>query len=1354
MGLTIDRTVRRVEPDGAVGPSQPLAAYRETPAWVLLGDPGAGKTTAFRAEESAAAKRALFVSARDFLTFEPEGHPEWRERTLFLDGLDEVRAGKSDARTPFDRIRRHLDRLGKPRFRLSCREPDWLGKNDRERLKSVSPDGEVVVLRLNSLTRDEVRAVVSDLLGESALRPFFTAVSERGLDSLLGNPQNLELLARVFRVSGQLPSSRWETFEKASALLARETNEEHRIGGQRAPIESLLDAAGRLSAVELLSDAAGFCDSEDEATDGYFAISAYGETPRKEILAALRTRLFTAQKECRFRPAHTHLAAFLAARLLARLTENGVPARRILALLAGPDGAPPTWLRGLAGWLAAAAPGLRRQLIERDPVAVLIYGDIRDFDSNEKTALLDRVGDDARRLFESQWPASAAAALASPDMERVLLTHLRDPDRSRANQSRVEVIVSALCSAPPGIGPSTALFAVVEDSTYWPRVRRPALDAWVRSVADKQDRLARFREVLAALHEGRVDDPDRELLGTLLAALYPKHLRPAEIWTHFSPPQEFLLGRFFRFWSTLVEMCPDGHLPAHLDYLASAIESLRVRLQHFSLEALPAGLLARALRAHGPGLETHRLVRWLRVGLTDLGDLRADSPAHDAALREVGNWLTASPDDWKRVVRFVLQTEEFRTVENPDYFFSQMLYGSRPPDDIATWHIDEAVVVADDSTRVEFHIRGLLHTLADRPVDVDRLLNATRQGLKSRPDALGFLSRNLKSTVPELRLRMAADRQHIRTETSQPNTKFLEAVQLHETSLREDRAPGGLLHWIARTYHGAGYAYGEGNQDRVSRALGGDRNLTASALSGVFDILKHRDLPSAEEILKPRRSGRMSVFVLPTLTAMRDHGREDLAPLTHSQWRTVLACRLCFCGFSQNAEWYSKCVQQHPDLVAEVLVLFGRALLRTRTETFPDFFSLAHRPEFEAVARLAITPLLRAFPIRATSRQLENLNQLLWSGLQYLDADPFLALMEKKLASPHLTRTQRTRWLAAGFASDPDRFRPRLLAEVGRSNRQVHSLASFFAPQDRVPGLRKNLDPEAIEFLVRVLGRMFEPIWEEGVQTVRTEASQCVEGFIRKLEENGTLSATSILARLASDRDLEKWHWRLERAGETQRVSRRDAGYEVPRPEAVIEALRDGEPANAADLRELVMDRFETIAEEMRTTNANPWRPFWNQDSKDRVLQPKHENACRDALLALLRRRLPKGCDAQPEGQYAANRRADIRVATGRWNVPVEIKKNGNSDLWRAVGNQLLSRYANDPATEGLGIYLVLWMGADRTAPLEKGERPRTPAELRERLLAGLKPDERRRAEVVVLDVTPPGAPAGEPGQAPKISRK
>ena len=93
--------------------SRPLAHFRDTSAYVLLGDPGSGKTTAFEVE-SEVTENACLVSAREFLTFDVNDHPEWWNRTLFIDGLDEVRAGTSDARTPFDAIRRRLDTLGRP----------------------------------------------------------------------------------------------------------------------------------------------------------------------------------------------------------------------------------------------------------------------------------------------------------------------------------------------------------------------------------------------------------------------------------------------------------------------------------------------------------------------------------------------------------------------------------------------------------------------------------------------------------------------------------------------------------------------------------------------------------------------------------------------------------------------------------------------------------------------------------------------------------------------------------------------------------------------------------------------------------------------------------------------------------------------------------------------------------------------------------------------------------------------------------------------------------------------------------------------------------------------------------------
>ena len=71
---------------------------------MLLGPPGAGKTKAF--EREAKRNGGCYITARDFLTFDPD--PEWEDRTIYIDGLDETRSGTSDGRTPFDGIRAKL----------------------------------------------------------------------------------------------------------------------------------------------------------------------------------------------------------------------------------------------------------------------------------------------------------------------------------------------------------------------------------------------------------------------------------------------------------------------------------------------------------------------------------------------------------------------------------------------------------------------------------------------------------------------------------------------------------------------------------------------------------------------------------------------------------------------------------------------------------------------------------------------------------------------------------------------------------------------------------------------------------------------------------------------------------------------------------------------------------------------------------------------------------------------------------------------------------------------------------------------------------------------------------------------
>ena len=69
---------------------RPIRGWSTTDAYVLLGEPGGGKTTAFLTERAAAGTSGVYVRARDLIN---APQPDWCGKTLFIDALDVVRAG-------------------------------------------------------------------------------------------------------------------------------------------------------------------------------------------------------------------------------------------------------------------------------------------------------------------------------------------------------------------------------------------------------------------------------------------------------------------------------------------------------------------------------------------------------------------------------------------------------------------------------------------------------------------------------------------------------------------------------------------------------------------------------------------------------------------------------------------------------------------------------------------------------------------------------------------------------------------------------------------------------------------------------------------------------------------------------------------------------------------------------------------------------------------------------------------------------------------------------------------------------------------------------------------------------------
>ena len=1338
MNLIVPRTCSEVLPkeENREKHSGPLTEFRSAAAYVLLGDPGSGKTEAFKAECNALGESACPITARDFLALNPDSHPEWRTKTLFIDGLDEIRAGSSDVRTPFEQVRGRLDKLGRPRFRLSCRDADWLGDNDRSHLESVSQDSQVTVLHLDPLTDSDVKRILNDRWDDYDTQSFIAAARERSVDGLLKNPQSLIMLAEVVAEGGSWPKSRLETFEKACSKIVLEHNEEHELGRQAYTPNQLMNASGRLCAVQLLAGIAGYSLRHNEADNDYPSLVACNDSSSETLRGALYTKLFKSESNNRLAPVHRHVAEFLGARHLAQVIDNGLPARRVLALMTGEDGIVVTEMRGLSAWLAAQCSNARADLIDRDPIGVGLYGDIVEFSHDEKRTLLEALSREGSRIGSVFPTAAAFGALATPDMESVLEELLTSSSRSGDHQLLTEFVLLVMGQGEALPGLSRILLEIVRDDTWWPRINVPALDAFIH-LHNSQDKTGELKELLADIQSGSVSDPTDELLGTLLTRLYPQELPPSEVWDYLSERGDVeLIGRYIMFWdSRLIRKSSPRDLAELLDSLAERLPDLRPALDARHLYGLPLKLLAAGLEARGDEIETKRLYDWLSVPLWNQ-DLESPWDGEES-IRQIRSWLEQRPEILKKVIVEGLdrcpETDEFRYHA---FNVQKRLYGSIPPHDFGLWCLERAVAVADTKLQVAEHLLELAvwthkHQSGDEGLSLEVLQEHVRENEKLKTS----LDRLLSPPPSPTKYRDRGT-ERVLEKHKQREQQRLDAVRSNVAALRENRAAPALLYQMAREYFGNFFNV-DNSLKTIEEWLGGERDLIDATLQGLRGAIDREDIPDIDEVLGLREKGRMHYLGLPFLAGLAEIERtalEDPARWDDDQIRKAIGFYYCTPHVNYRPRWYLRLLRERPEIVAGEQVRFAVSEFRGSSEHIYKLWELAHDRDYAQVARHASLPLLRAFPIRCTSKQIESLDRLLWAAIQHADRRALKELIDRKLFRKSMNDAQRVHWLAAGFAVSPETYIELLEDFTRDQEHRIKQLSKFFCPEDSVRFSFDGLGVPGLELLIRLVGSYADPAQRsaQGWISHQMEAADCIHKLIQRLAESPSQDASDALGRLHADTALSRWQDVLVHAQDAQRVIRRDAVYRHPKIDQICRTLNGGTPSNAGDLAALLVDRLCELAVKIRTGNTDDWRQYWNEKPRT----PRLENFCRDALLSDLRERLLDGIDAQREGQYARDKRADIRVACQDFQVPVEVKKNGSRDLWSALKKQLIKQYTSDPATDGYGIYLVFWFGKNSTQPPPTGPRPDSPQELQTKLEASLTEGLARKVSVCVIDVS------------------
>ena len=1387
-----------------------LEDHRSALAYVLLGEPGAGKTTAFEMECDADPEGSARVIARDFVELDVESHQELRGKTLFIDGLDEMRTASGNWRRPLDSIRRSLEGLGYPRFRLSCRAGEWLGEDDAAALRRLGSYHELVVLRLDPLDENDVLTLLRDRVGPVRADRLLRYADEHGLYGFLGNPLNIKFLSEAELGSDRI-SGRRDLLESACKSMIREQNPAHRAGmrGVSRPSDAmLLDAGGRLCALSLLADSPGWAVDPAESTRRCPSIreieDADPSVVGEELDRALRTQLFTMTPEGCFEPIHRQVAEFLAGRFLGGLVESGrVSSVRLRALIAGGDGAPAPSLRGLAAWIAVHSEKTRPALIRDDPVGVASYGDPSEFPPRDQRQLVCNLRDRAHEIDIWRWPPFALPSLATPGALPIVREMISSAERDGATQALTYLALRAVARTESATIPGdlrAPLLGVVRDPGWWPGSRAAALEAWLASSSDDGSDTDEAVELLEAIREDRVEDPGGNMTGLLLGHLYPRHVKPEELWHHARPVGPDPVGSgHLDFWLNGLPRRSEreGCLGAVLDSLCQWLDGRPHGIDDLATRDGAARMLWCALEQEGDAIETRRLYAWLAAVMpwmpkeSDLDPSRrirlrlgVGTPPEDIGSK-VHTWLRDRPSTQKALILEIVRRQDDHDIISPaEPVFStgsltvDDVLGGAPVSDFAFWFLEQAVSLSESRPRLACEM--LRRTGVAAPPSVDRpdhprivgeeLPDRRRMAVETdgnsdpqaEPPSDGLTPDEVRSRIsghPPLEECLesilapvrAPTRAHpLVLERTRKRNEWIDWVRERSGALgRGDGAPG-LYHEIAKAYLGVNRTVaGNTPEARLSDLFLGDDALSRAALDGLRRIGHRADLPTLDELIRLDEERKTSYFTLPLLAALEEEERtagEDLPRLEGDALLRALGAFFLARDYDDpGPAWYRRALRSAADEVARAFVRVYRSSIRRSSGLDRHLRAWTHDESHGNAARMALPRLLKSFPAKATVHQVFYLDYLIPAALEHLDRDELRSIIHRKLKSSSLRVGHRIRWLVAGMLLDDRLFGEQLDGFLTEgSDVRVRELAAFLrarALSERVG----SLSAESLAMLVRRLGRYFARRSGGAANHISPEVDEAIQtdGLIRKsLDALACIpspEATELIQTLHDDGDLASWRKEITEALDTQRVVRLDAEFEPPPIPDVVSALNDGRPASAADLAALAVDRILAIGERVRDGDVDAWRPFWSEGKHGKPNTPKVEPSCQQALLLALRPQLPERVGVQPEVRYAGDKRADLQVSFRDFAVPVETKMSSSRDLWTGVTGQLMPLYTRDPRSGGYGIYVVFWHGPERAkTPTPSGKPPRTPDELQDRLTQQLAREDRRKVSVIVLDVSPP----------------
>jgi hypothetical protein len=1344
----LDRQVLQIQPE----PEQKervrsFSSYRETPNLIVLGDPGAGKTSLFR--QSAATTDGHFLSVRTFLNTPAQALPS--DAPLWIDALDETRSGRGDKGT-IDRLIDKLHIVRPPAVRLSCRVADWLGNSDLKALASYFDrhGGAPAVIQLQPLNLEEQRHVLQ-AHGRAEPDRFLDEAQRRGLETMLSNPQTL-LMLHVAVQDQAWPSTRQALFEKATRMLLREHNDEHSERGGAADAHTsdvLNNAAGALCALRLLSDCAGFCLKPDGTDD----MPGWREIPLADptaIQAVLGRRIFVAAGVAHgVDYLHRTVAEYLGAGWLAGKIAAGLPLCRVQALL-GVDGQSASSLRGLHAWLAVRSPGSAAVLIDADPMGIVMYADASKLAPSDKRRLLIALGRTAERdpwFYRGVYATHGVGALSDPDMTDTFRDLLRAADTPLALRN---LVVDALAMGAPQPALLEDIHAILIDPKQPFVLRDGCLDALL-AMED-----AGREAVLSAYAVLGEDEKGLRLRNVALRKLYGRGLGAEDVIAHVRTTLELSVDGHISAIYALEDGIPDTDAPVMLDGVAKDLripEEVREDSQALhDVAAFYEYMLVKALRLN-PLPEKRRLYGWLRA-------LQRMSMNEN-----LSGYLESAVEYQPEIANTVISAwiENFDGSEEViDEWFIYSSFYSRIINSEDIYSCFNAALLAEDKRKACFLYRHLLRVCLWEP----HRFHDRFWGLHAYADADVALVavRNEMCTclVDDARVRWSEKR--IEREEKW-RLEVAEAMRSFDKNI-EGVLSGNNLEWmghIGRIYFSK-FSFcdkGKTPRQRIIDYFGEQR--AEIALMGLNALIEQRRAPTVFEIISLRSEGKFCPWWYAVLAGL-DQSKEieaEAHKLSDEYFSSALSIALLHPVHRKvdNAlvlwdhHWVKSAIQLRKDLVLRTysaILEFQLAL----GDSHPAGLYAMNNSVFRGQERGAI---IESLLLRFPSMHADTLRVLLklagddgvWPRLSRTIAAGVAAIDGEWDVDLQRKDTHRF-WLGFGFLREPALYRPHIEAMDSDNAQAMTWILSDIGSLDRRQYDEfSNFSVDQLEFVAAFIAEK-NPFASrpDGTTVGRHQpwnASDIVANALATLSASTDDAAHQALRRLSTNPALESYAPQVRHLLAQQHVRRVDAAHALSDWRSAIDVLENRAPASAQDLHALVRHHVEAVCQQIAHDNTDVYKRFWNEDRHGRAQSAKPENSARDVLIDLLRPRLqPLGLRAEPEGQTAHDKRADIVVYATGLKCVIELKRDYHDDVWTAAETQLDRLYARDPEASGYGIYGVFWYGdRHRNAELKKipkapdaAPSPSTATEMRQRLEAMLPENLRPKIVIIVLDVS------------------